>query len=119
MKRTGFFIGFIGLLLIFGTLFIGCGIGGSPSSVIRNLHTAVEKGNNEEISKLMTAEAAGLVLKMLPRLQEQLKESGGISKVEQTITGDNAVVKVTYKNGYSDNYDLVKVNGTWKATVKK
>jgi len=119
MKKIFFPIGLISLLLIMGMVLICCESGGSPSGVIKNLHNAVEKGNNEEISKLMTAEAAGLVLKMLPDLQKSYAKSGGIAKTEQTITGDSAVVKVTYKNGETDNYDLVKMNGNWKVTIKK
>lgn len=118
MKKNLLSIGIISLLLIIGMVFIGCESGGSPSGVIRSLHSAIEKGNKEEIVKLMTAESSALVLKMLPELQKSYAESGGIAKVEHTINGNTAVVKVTYKNGGTDDYDLIKENEKWKATIK-
>lgn len=118
MKRT-FSIGIISLLLIIGLVITSCGGGGSPSNVIRKLHTAVEKGDTKVISELVVPEAAALILKMMEQLQEAYTESGGIAKIEETIDGNTAVVTVTYKMGDTADYDLVKVNGKWKGTIDK
>jgi len=119
MRKIVFSISFIGLMLILGMTLIGCGGRGSPSTVVRQLHTAVERGDNSRISELMTAEAAGLALKMLPDLQRAYADSGGIARVEETITGNTAQVRVTYRNGDTDVYDLVRVDGRWRVTITK
>jgi len=118
MKKT-YLIALISLMLITGLVFIGCGGMRSPTSVVRQIHTAVEKGDNKAISELLTPEAAGIVLKMLPDFQRAYAESGGIAKMEQNITGNTAVVTVTYRNGDTDDYDLVRVDGRWKGTIIK
>jgi len=115
MKKAA---GLISLILIIGTALAGCAGGGSPSSVVRQLHTAIEQGDNKTITDLTVSEAAGVIIKMMQTLQQTYADTGGIAKTEQTINGDTASVKVTYKNGDSDNYDLIKVDGKWKVTVK-
>jgi len=106
-------------MLMVGLLFTGCQGRRDPSSVVRQLHTAVRNGDNGAISNLMTAEAAGLALKLLSDLQESYTDSGGIASMEQNISGDTATVKVTYRNGDTDTYDLVRVDGRWRVTIAK
>ena len=119
MKKTLLLISFTSLVIFIGLVFIGCAGRGSPSNVVRQLHTAVARGDNARISELMTPEAAGLALKMLRDLQEAYAASGGIARTEETITGNTAVVRVTYRNGDTDNYDLVRVDGNWRVTILK
>jgi len=119
MKKAFYPIGFICLLLFCGLAFVGCAGRGSPSSVVRQLHTAIERGDNARISELMTPEAAALALKMLQNLQEAYAASGGITRTEETITGNTAVVRVTYRNGDTDVIDLVRVDGRWRVTLVK
>jgi hypothetical protein len=116
MKKFFTFIGLFSFILIIGITVIGCG-GGSPSSVVKKLHTAVEKGDANEINKLMEPQAAGLTIKMLSEIQTMSADSGGIAKTEESITGDKAKVKVTYKNGDTDDFDLVKIDGKWLVTI--
>ena len=119
MKRALFLLGLISLI---GLVIIGCSGGGSPSGVVRQLHTAVEKRDRNAISDIMVSDAYELLFKFytLDELQEMLAKSGGISKMEENIDKANntAVVEVTYKNGESDTYDLVKVDGKWKITLE-
>jgi hypothetical protein len=119
MKKTFLRIGFISLILSLGLIFVGCPGRGSPSNVVRQLHAAVDRGDTGRISELMTADAAGITLKMLDYFQESYAESGGIARMEETVTGNTAVVHVTYRNGETDTYDLVRVDGRWLVTIAK
>ena len=122
MKKHIYFIGLISLLLIIGIIAIGCSVGGSPTSVVKKLHTAIEKGDAKAIGQLMTPEAAQLMI-MMGMMGEKTKGMmaayGGIAKTEEIIDGNNAVVKVTYKNGETSDYELVKIDGKWKVTIDK
>jgi len=96
----------------------GCG-GGSPTSVVRSLHTAMEKGNNKSIERLMTEEAAQLVIGLGEKAQEGIRDSGQITNTEERITGNTATVTVTYANGQTNQFDLVRERGKWKVTINK
>ena len=119
MKKSLFLFGLISLMLIIGLAVIGCSGGSDPSNVVKQFHTAVEKGDNKAIAKLVTPESSGTVIGLLQLFQGTLMEYGSIESTQQTIDGDTAVVEVTYKNGNTDNYDLVKVDGKWLITINK
>jgi len=119
MKKHFSFIGLISLLLIMGIVVIGCSGGGSPTSVVKKLHTAMEKGDSKAIGQLMTPEAAQMIAMMGEKVKGMMATYGGIAKTEETIDGNNAVVKVTYKNGETSDYQLVKIDGKWKVTIDK
>jgi len=118
VKRNLTFIGLISLILIIGLAFTACGEGrNSPSGVVRQLHTAIENGDTNAINDLMVPEAAELVNKMASELRSKLTESGGIASMEQTISGDTAVVRVTYRDGETDDFDLIRIGGRWRVTI--
>jgi hypothetical protein len=119
MKKHFSFIVLISFLLIMGIVVMGCSGGGSPTSVVKKLHTAIEKGDSKAIGQLMTPEAAQMMVAMGDKAKGMISSYGGISKMEETINGDDAVVKVTYKNGETSNYELVKIDGKWKVTIDK
>ena len=118
MKKAFYRIGFIGLTLLIALVFIGCPGRESPSTVVSQLHAAIDRGDTARMTELMTTETAGLALKMLEILQEMYDESGGITSMEETITGDTAVVIVTYRNGGTETYDLVRVDGRWRVAAE-
>ena len=117
MKRMLFLLGLISLIGI-----IGCGGGRSPGGVVRQLHVAVERGDRNAISDLMVSDAYELLFKFysMDELQEMFEESGGISKMEENIdrASNTASVEVTYRNGDTDTYDLVREDGKWKVTLE-
>ena len=119
MKKHFSFFGIISLLLITGIVVIGCSGGGSPTSVVKKLHTAIEKEDSKEIGQLMTPEAAQFVVMLGEKAKGMVSAYGGIEKTEETIDGDNAVVKVEYKNGETGEFELVKIDGKWKVTIDK
>jgi hypothetical protein len=119
MKKHFSFIGLISLLLIIGILVIGCSGGGSPTSVVKKLHTAIEKGDAKAIGQLMTPEAAQMMAMMGEKAKGMIATYGGVAKTEETIDGNNAVVKVTYKNGETGDFELIKIDGKWKVTIDK
>jgi hypothetical protein len=120
MKKTLSFVGLISLILIIGFALVNCGGGGgSPTSVVKQLHTAIEKGDDKKINELMTPEAAGMLIMMLEKVKGTVAEYGKITKTEETITDDKAVVKVTYNNGQEGSFDLIKVDGKWKVNFSK
>jgi len=113
------FFGLISLLLIMGIVAIGCSGGGSPTSVVKRLHTAIEKGDLKAIGQLMTPGAAQMTVLMADKARGMIATYGGITKTEESIDGNNAVVKVTYKNGETSTQELVKIDGKWKVTMEK
>ena len=118
MKKYALLAGLISLMLIIGMALISCG-GAGPSSVVKSLHTAIEKGDTKAINNLATTETAQLLAMLGDKGKGALAEKGGITKAEETITGDTAVVNVTYKNGETEKFDLVKEDGKWKVSMKK
>ena len=119
MKRYLYFTGLISLMLIIGLAVTSCSGGSSPANVVKQLHTAIEKGDTKKIGELMTPEAAGMILMMADKMKGMLASYGDITGTKETIEGDTATVEVTYKNGETSNYDLVKVDGKWKVSVDK
>jgi len=119
MKRYLYFIGLISLILIIGLAVTSCGSGSSPTSVVKQLHTAIEKGDSKKIGELMTPDGAEMVIMMGDKMKGVLASYGDITGTKETIEGDTATVVVTYKNGETSDYDLVKVDGKWKVSVDK
>ena len=118
MKKHFSLIGLISLLLVIGIVAAGCS-GGSPTSVVKKLHTAIEKGDSKAIGQLMTPEAAQIMAMMGEKAKGMMATYGGIAKTEESIEGNNAIVKVTYKNGETSDYELEKIDGKWKVSIKK
>ena len=97
---------------------IGCG-SPSPSRVVRDLHNAIERGNNKAIERLMTDQAASMVIMMGEKMQESLADLGRITTIEEEIDGNTATVTVTYASGQIAEFDLVRENGRWKVAFDK
>jgi hypothetical protein len=116
MRRTLTLVSAISLTLVMGLSVIGCG-GSSPSKVVRQFYAALEKGDAKAIGELSTPETAELLIPFLEKAKGMAAAYGGITNTEETINGDTATVSVTYKNGSTENYDLVKVNGKWKVSM--
>jgi hypothetical protein len=112
-------LGLTSLILLIGFAFASCGGGASPTSVVKQLHTAIEKEDAKQINELMTPGAAALINGMLEKAKGSVTEKGKIKKTEETIDGDKAVVKVTYDDGQEASFDLVKVDGKWKVDLGK
>lgn len=119
MKKTFSLTVLISLVLIIGLAVVGCGKGGSPSSVTRQLYAAIEKGDAKTIGELMTPEAAQMLVMFLEKAKGMVIAKGGITKTEETINGDNAVVTTTFKDGTTEELDLVKIDGKWKVNMEK
>lgn len=118
MKKLSL-LGLISAALVIGFVFINCGGGSSPSIVVRQLYTAFEKGDTQKINELMTPESAQMMSMFAEKIRGQVTSSGGIVKTEHKINGDTAVVTATFKDGSTEDYDLVKIDGKWKVTIKK
>jgi lysyl-tRNA synthetase class I len=119
MKKTLSLLGLISLILVIGFVIISCGGGSSPATVVKQLHTAIEKEDADKINELMTPGAAALITGMLEKAKGTVTEKGKITKTEETIDGDKATVKVTYDDGQEGTFDLVKVDGKWKVDLSK
>jgi hypothetical protein len=118
MKKTLSLAGLISLMLIIGFAVTSCGGGASPSNVVKQLYTAVEKKDAKKIEELMVPGAGTLVVSMLEKMEGTVKSYGKITKTQETIDGDKATVKVTYENGEQADFDLVKIDGKWKVDLK-
>ena len=127
MKRTFISVGLVSLVLIIGFVVLGCGGGSGPSAVFKKSYAAMEKGDMKALLALYEPETAALISGFMQGNEEGTKaeikksaaEYGGIDKIEETIDGDTATLKVTYKNGKTENQKLVKVDGKWKLAMSK
>jgi hypothetical protein len=119
MKNVMKYLGIIALVAVIAFAMASCGGGGSPSSVVRQFHTAVEKGDTKALEKTATAETAALMAMFGEKAKEGVTENGKIKSTSEKISGDTAVVTVTYTNGETTDIDLVKVDGKWKVTIDK
>ena len=119
MKKVLSIAGIISLMLIIGFAAISCGKKGSPSSVVKNFYAAVEKGSTEEFTKLMAPGEGEVMLMLAEKAKGMITSRGGIKNVEETITGDKAVVKTFFKDDSTEELHLVNVDGEWKVTLEK
>jgi len=112
MKKKLFIIG---LICFLGVMLISCGPGkNSPSGVVRQFHTAIEKNDQDALSNLLTLETIQTYSLFYDKIKGSLAENGKITKTDETITGDKAVVVVTYEFGEKDTFNLVKRDGKWR-----
>ncbi|MDR2481248.1 MAG: DUF4878 domain-containing protein [Spirochaetaceae bacterium] len=119
VKRALFLVGFTGFVLAAGLL-IGCNKGeSSPSDVTRQLYMALEKGDAKTIGELMTPEAAQTMAVFSEKMKGVVAAKGGITSAEETIDGDTAMVRTTFKDGSTEVLNLVKIDGKWKVTINK
>lgn len=120
MKKILQIMGIISLMLVIG-LAISCGEKkGSPSYVIRQYYTAVEKGGDEEtFEKLAAHGEAGMIQMFAQMTKDTIAAKGGIKSIEETIDGDKAIVETTFKDGTSEKLHLVNEDGEWRMTLEK
>jgi len=120
MKKYLFSIGIVCFALIVTFTLIGCGkVGNSPSSVARKFYTALEKGDSKAIGEVMTPEAAQMMAMFMEKAKGMIVAKGGIVKTEEEIDDDTAVVTTTFKDGTTEELNLVKIDGKWKVTIDK
>lgn len=118
MKKDFPLIGLVTLFLLAGIVVIGCS-GDTPAKVVKKLHVAIEKEDAKAIGQLMTPEGAQIIIMTAEKSKGAIIAYGGIEKAEEIINGNNAVVKVVYKNGETNDFDLVKIDGKWKVSMEK
>ena len=117
MKRKGIFTLIICIIIL--TAMTACRGADSPSTVVRQLITAIENGDTAAINNLMTPDSADIILLFLEKIQGVFLEQGGITNMEEIISGGTAVVTVTFQNGAREEYDLVLENRRWLVTINK
>ena len=129
MKKTFLLASLISIMLIVGLVLIGCGGDkNSPSGVAKQFYAAAEKGDFKGMTALMDPQSAQFMAAMGEKIEgavnseggvkESVNTKGGVVKTEETIDGDTAKVKLTFKDGSTEDLDLVKVDGKWKVTIK-
>jgi len=132
----------ISLMLIIGlNVIVHSQAGVTPSSVVKQFYTAVEKGDSQTISKLFISskqlqqdivsamfadksdevsamqKLAEIQIDMLmggQGLKEELTAKGGLVSTKETINGNKAIVKATHNDSSTWTFNLVKVDGKWK-----
>jgi hypothetical protein len=119
MKKVLSIAGMIGFMLIIGFAVISCEKKGSPSSVIKQFYAAIEKGNTEEIKRLMAPGEGEVMLMFAEKAKGMVTARGGIKNIEETIDGDKAVVNTTFKDDTVEDLNLINVDGEWRITLEK
>lgn len=115
----------LAMLVMVGSLaLVGCGGSGGPGDTVKDLMTAMEKGDAGKVKEL----APGMKMLgddklegMVEQMKLEAKKKGGIKDIEiieEKIDGDKATVKykVTMGDGTSDGEDemqLIKDEGKW------
>jgi ketosteroid isomerase-like protein len=117
MKKTSSLLKSFGFAIAIGLMATGCG-GNSPSKVVRQTWAAIEKGDAKAYGELMTPETASLVVMLGEKAKGSVAAKGGIVSTKETINGDAATVTATYKDGTTDEWQLVKVDGKWKVKME-
>jgi len=97
---------------------VGCG-NNSPSGVARSFITAVEKGDTRAIANTSTAETAQMIAMMGDKAKGAASANGRITNTTEQITGNTAIVNVTFANGEKTDITLVKVGNDWKVAMDK
>jgi len=104
--------------LVIVVLLNGCSLLNSPKAALNNFSKAVEKNDMKALAKVATPETVQLIATFGSKAQgyaaSMVAEKGKVTKVSEKIEGDEAIVTVTYANGDTESYDLVKVDGKWK-----
>ncbi|MDR3276049.1 MAG: DUF4878 domain-containing protein [Treponema sp.] len=118
MAKKGFWLGIPVMVLVFG-LMLACSGASSPSDAVKQFYAACEKGDANAAAELMTADAAPWASMFMSQLAGQIAETGGIVETSEVINGETAVVTITLKDGSTNDFDLVKVDGKWKITLNK
>ena len=95
-------------------VFTGCIFNDSPSQVVRKFYDAASKKDLKAMGELATSEMMQMVGMFSDKMVEKLSKNGKITKITEEINGEEATVTVTYKNGETDNWKLIKVKGKWK-----
>jgi ketosteroid isomerase-like protein len=106
----------ISFVMIIGLFAGGCGGGDSPGSVVRRYYAALAKGDAKTLGVVMTPRGVENLTPFMEKAKDHVTALGEITDVEETIDGDTGVVKVTFKNGSSEEIDVVKVDGKWKVS---
>lgn len=113
MKKRYFIYG---LLVV--ALLGSCSLSNSPKAALNNFSKAVEKNDMKALAKVATPETVQLIAMFGSKAQgyavSMAEENGKVTNITEKIDGDKAVVTVTYANGNTENYDLIKVDGKWK-----
>jgi hypothetical protein len=86
----------------------------SPAETVKTFHTALGNGDMATAGKNCTPETMEMVAMFGQKIQAHVQGVGKITSAKEEIDGDEAEVEVTYENGGSDTYELVKVNGKWR-----
>jgi len=86
----------------------------SPTEVVKTFHTALGNGDMATAGKNCTPETMEMVAMFGQKIQAHVQGLGKITNARETIDGEESEVEVTYENGGSDTYELVKVNGKWR-----
>jgi len=111
----------IGAALICVVLFIaGCRRdNNTPSAVMREFWTAVQSGDAAAMGRTATPETVQMIVMFGEKGQAMLAAYGGITNTIEEIDGDTAVVTVTFENGETGEFYLIRVDGNWRVHITK
>ena len=115
--RTGIKIAAISLIFIAAITVVACRRAATPTAVVRQLHAAIIKEDAKAIGELMTVEGAQAMVLFLEKASGIMAAQGDITNTEEIIDGDTAIVIVSYSNGEASEWDLVRIDGSWKVDL--
>jgi hypothetical protein len=116
VKMKVFSVRLIGFIVIIGLAVVSCGTGGSPAGVVKRYYAALAKGDAKTLGEVMTPKGAANLSNFLTKAKDHVTALGEITSTEEFIDGDSAVVRVNFKNGSTEEIDVVKIDGKWRVS---
>ena len=93
-----------------------CQIFNSPKTTVKKFFDAVQNSDLTAMAEVATPGTVQIFTFAGPILRKTIGPIGRITATE-TITGDSAVVSVTFENKETIDINLVKIEGKWKVSI--
>ena len=105
---------FSGLAVLF--FLSGCWILDSPKITVKKFFNAVQDSDYTAMAEVATPGTVQIFTFAGPILNRTIRPIGRFTATE-IITGDSAVVSVTFENEETIDINLVKIEGKWKVSI--
>ena len=113
MKRFTIYV-FLAVIVLF--CISACGQK-TPTATVKAYYNAIEKNDAKALERNATSEVVAMWAMYSSKAQGMLLERGKPTGFSERITGNTAVVTVTFANGERETEHLVKDGGKWKVTM--
>jgi len=109
----------LALLIVIVSLLTACSASDSPSAVVKKAFAAAEKGDWDTFDEYSISSMDNRIESKnslaRDRIRAFIPNYGSLKNIiSETINGDEATVKASFKSGKDYDLKLIKHNGKWK-----